>query len=162
MRVPALLLIATILPASSACGPTVDLSKGLQVNVISSGWDDAGIVNGNNKLVPSISFTLKNVSDQNLVVLQINGVFRRVTSKQGPAWGTGLANAAGSSGLAPGATTPVLTVKSEAGYTSTDPRPQILNNRQFIDGKVELFGKYGSTKWMLLGEYAITRRLIAP
>jgi hypothetical protein len=161
MRVPALLLIATILPALSACGPTVDLSKGLQVNVVSSGWSDAGIVNGNNKLVPSISFTLKNVSDQNLPVLLVNGVFRRVTNKEEPAWGTGLATAADSSGLAPGATTPVLTVTSEAGYTSTDPRPQILRNKQFIDAKVQLFGKYGSTQWASLGEHAITRRLIA-
>ena len=44
---------------------------GLQVQDVSTGWFDAGIVNGQNKLVPSITFRLKNISDQKLVVLQV-------------------------------------------------------------------------------------------
>ena len=46
----------------AGCGPAVDLTKGLQVTIVNTGWFDVGIVNGQNKLVPSISFTLKNVS----------------------------------------------------------------------------------------------------
>src|SRR6267154_5386415 len=98
----------------SGCGPTVDLTKGLQLQIVSTGWVDAGIVDGKNKLVPSVSFTLKNLSDQTLVSLQINGVFRR--AKETEEWGSGLLTAAGSGGLAPGATTPLLTLKSMLGY----------------------------------------------
>ena len=50
-------------PSSApACGPTVDLTKGLEVEIVTSGWFDVGIVNGQNKLVPSVTFTLKNLS----------------------------------------------------------------------------------------------------
>jgi hypothetical protein len=55
--------------ALSTCGPTVDLTKGLQVTIVDTGWYDAGIVNGQNKLVPSVTFKLKNVSDQTLASL---------------------------------------------------------------------------------------------
>jgi len=35
----------------AGCGPKVDLAKGLQVLTVSTGWYDAGLVNGQNKLV---------------------------------------------------------------------------------------------------------------
>jgi hypothetical protein len=40
----------------SGCGPKVDLAKGLEVVVVSSGWFDAGMVSGQNKIVPSVTF----------------------------------------------------------------------------------------------------------
>ena len=141
------------------CAPTVDLSKGLQVQDVSTGWFDAGIVDGKNKLVPSISFTLKNVSDQKLPVLQVNALFRRVGEKD--EWGSGFITAAGSEGLAPGATTPILTIKSYLGYTGNEQsRQDMLQNSHFVDAKVELSAKYGSTQWVRMGDFAITRRLI--
>ncbi len=53
-------LFSTILTA--ACGPPMDLSTGLQVDAVSSGWLDAGNVDGKNKVVPAVSFRLKNAS----------------------------------------------------------------------------------------------------
>jgi hypothetical protein len=145
--------------ASPGCGPTVDLSKGLKVTIVNSGWFDAGIVNGHNKLVPSVSFTLQNVSDQKLGSLQINAVFRRVTETE--EWGTGFLNAAGSGGLAPGATTPVLSARSERGYTgSGESRQEMLANSHFIDAKVDLFAKYANIQWVRMGTYPITRQLL--
>jgi hypothetical protein len=38
---------------------------------------DAGIVDGENKLVPAVSSKLKNVSDQKLAALRVNALFRR-------------------------------------------------------------------------------------
>ena len=64
-----LLLLAIV--SSAACGPTVDLTKGLEVTIVNSGWYDLGIVNGQTKLVPTVVFTLHNVSDQKLVTLQL-------------------------------------------------------------------------------------------
>src|SRR5437899_4850746 len=119
MRAPIrLYLLLGLLSASAACGPTVDLAKGLQVAVVSTGWFDAGIVNGQNKLVPTVSFTLKNVSDQKLVTLQINALFRR--AGENDEWGSAFLTAVGSDGLAPGASTPPLTAKSQLGYTDSD------------------------------------------
>jgi hypothetical protein len=143
----------------AGCGPAVDLTKGLQVEVVNTGWFDAGIVNGQNKLVPSITFTLKNISDQKLGTLQVNLLFRRVNESE--EWGSGFITAAGSAGLAPGATTPSLIVKSQLGYTGSDQsRQEMLQNAHFVDAKVELFAKYGSTQWARIGTYPITRQLL--
>jgi len=159
MRASARLLLLLAIASSAACGPTVDLTKGLQVSIVNSGWYDLGIVNGQNKLVPTVTFTLHNTSDQKLVTLQINALFRRVT--ENTEWGSGFLTVVGSQGLAPGATTDPITIKSQLGYTGSDQsRQEMLQNTHFVDAKVELFGKYGSTQWVLLGTYPITRQLL--
>src|SRR5262249_18536679 len=151
------LLVAGVLITS--CGPTVDLSKSLQISVVDTGWYDAGIVNGQNKLVPSVTFKVKNVSDQNLVSLQVNALFRRVTEKD--EWGASLLNVAGSSGLPAGQESNAFTIRSPLGYTGSDQsRQEMLANTHFVDAKVELLAKYGSTQWKPIGEYPITRKLI--
>jgi len=159
MRARLRLLPLVALVSVAGCGPSVDLTKGLQVTVISTGWFDAGIVHGQNKLVPSITFTLRNVSDQKLSTLQVNALFRRVAEND--EWGSGFLTAAGSDGLAPGSTTAPLTVKSPLGYTGSDQsRQEMLQNSHFVDAKVELFAKYGSTQWARLGSYPIARQLV--
>ena len=142
----------------AACGRSVDLTKALEIQDVSSGWFDAGIVDGKNKLVPMVSFKIKNQSDQTLYTLQVNAVFHRVTDKD--EWGSGFVTVAGSEGLAPGGVTKTVTIKSQLGYTGTDPRADMLHNSQFVDAKVELFGKYGSVQWTRLGEFPIKRQLI--
>jgi hypothetical protein len=155
-RVGTLLLLVLI---SAGCGPTVDLTKGLQVTIVTTGWFDAGIVNGHNKLVPSVSFTLQNVSDHKLGTLQVNAVFRRVSENE--EWGNGFITAAGSGGLASRATTPVLTIRSQLGYTGSDEsRQEMLQNSHFVDAKVELFAKYASIQWVRVGTYPIERQLL--
>src|SRR3954466_1714807 len=159
MRASVRLLLLFALVSSAACGPTIDLTKGLQVTIVNSGWYDLGIVNGQTKLVPTVVFTLHNVSDQKLVTLQINALFRRVS--ENTEWGSGFLTVAGSQGLAPGATTDPITIKSQLGYTGSDQsRQEMLQNSHFVDAKVELFGKYASTQWVLLGSYPITRQLL--
>jgi hypothetical protein len=151
-----LVLVALI---AAGCGPKVDLTKGLKINVLNTGWYDAGIVNGQNKLVPSITFTVTNVSNRKLTTLQINALFRRVNEPD--EWGSAFLTVAGSEALAPGATTPPLTIKSNLGYTGADQsRQEMLHNSHFVDAKVELFAKYGPTQWVRVGDYPITRQLL--
>jgi len=159
MRASARLLLLLAIVSSAACGPTVDLTKGLHVSIVNSGWYDLGIVNGQNKLVPTVIFTLQNTSDQKLVTLQINALFRRVS--ENTEWGSGFLTVAGSQGLAPGATSDPITIKSQLGYTGSEQsRMEMLQNTHFVDAKVELFGKYASTQWVRLGSYPITRQLL--
>ena len=153
-----LLLVPAVL-TSTGCGPTVDLTKGLQFVSLGTGWFDAGVVNGQSKLVPSVSFTLKNVSTQSLGTLQVNAVFRHVNEND--EWGSAFMTVAGSEGLAPNATTQVLTVKSQLGYTGSDQtRLEMLANTHFVDVRVEMFAKYASTQWVRIGLVPITRELI--
>jgi hypothetical protein len=151
--------LAGLLLAAGACGPDVDLKQGLQIVDVSTGWFDAGLVNGQNKLVPLISFKLKNISTQTLSVLQVNVLFRRVNDPQ--EWGSGFLAVVGSSGLAAGATTETLTIKSNLGYTGSDQtRQEMLTNAKFVDAKAEFSAKYGSTQWARLADFPVTRQLI--
>jgi hypothetical protein len=161
MRLVARACLAMLLLAASACAPPVDLTTNLQVLDVSTGWFDAGIVNGQNKLVPTITFKLKNLSDQTLSVLQANVLFHRV-SDPNVEWGAGFLSVTGSEGLAPGAETKPLTVKSNLGYTGSDQtRQEMLQNKAFVDATVQVFAKYGSVQWVKKGEYPIERRLLA-
>jgi hypothetical protein len=153
-----LFILLSGLAAAGCGGPIVDLKQGLQLEVVSSGWFDSGIVDGKNKLVPSVVIKLKNVSDQNLVSLQVFAIFHRVNETQ--EWGTGFITAAGSGGLQPGNTTSPLTLKSHLGYTGTEPRAEMLNNSKFVDAKVDLLVKYASTQWTKVGESPISRQLL--
>jgi hypothetical protein len=154
----AVCVIALGLLAASGCAPTVDLKQNLEIVDLTTGWFDAGVVNGKNKLVPSVSFRLRNMSDQSLTVLQINALFRRVNDPE--EWGSGFTTVAGSEGLGPGATSPVIVVNSQLGYTGTETRSEMLKNSQFVDAKVQLFAKYASIQWQLLNEYPIERDLV--
>jgi hypothetical protein len=159
---PAVLLAAVSIRAlaSTACGPAPDVGKAVQIADVTTGWFDAGITNGQNKLVPSVTFKLKNVSNEPVTVLQANVLFHRVNSAE--EWGDGFLKVTGTEGLAPGATTDPLVVKSPLGYTSDAPRADMLKNAQFVDAKVRILAKSGSGNWTPLGEYPIERRLLTP
>lgn len=159
MRACARLLLLSLV-VCAGCAPPVDLSTGLEVQNVSSGWFDAGIQNGQNKLVPSVTFALKNLSSQNLPVLQVQAKFQRVTDAK-EEWWTEFKTVAGSEGLAPGTTTQPLVLRSQKGYTgSNQSREEMLSNSHFIDAEVELTAKYGSTQWKRLGKYPVTRLLL--
>ena len=46
------------------------------------------------------------------------------------------------------------------GAQGLQPRAQLLDNRLFIDAKVEVFGKHGSSTWVKLGDFRIDRQLL--
>ncbi len=160
MRASRWLVILLLASASVACGgPTVDLGQNLEVVDLSAGWSDVGIVDGQNKLVPSISFKVKNNSNRLLPVLQVNVLFRRANEQE--EWGSAFLTVVGSDGLAAGATSDTLTAKSQQGYKSPEPRADMLKNTYFVDAKAEVFAKYASIQWQKIGEYPIARQLIA-
>jgi len=163
MRAPVLLvplcaLSALVLPACG--GPEVDLTKGLQVLDATTGWHDAGIQDGFNKIVPSITFKVKNVSDQALRALQVNVIFKQVGNEE--EWGSGYLIVAKSEGLAPGVVSAPLTVHSQKGLTGIESRADMLRNSQFVDARVQVFGKYGSVQWTKIGEFQVERTLRQP
>jgi hypothetical protein len=158
MRLPSLVLAATLALSAAGCGEQVDLTQNLEVVNVSTGWWDEGIVNGQNKLVPSITFTFKNNSDQTLGTLQANVLFKRVGEET--EWSSGFVKVVGSEGLPPGATSPASSVRGQKGYTGSEPRHLMLQNSQFVDARVELFAKYGSTQWEKVGDFTVDRRLL--
>jgi hypothetical protein len=141
-------------------GQTIDLATAIQVEALSTGWMTAAFAHGQSKLVPTVSFTLKNISGQPLSNLNVNAVFHR--NDDPDEWGNRFQPSVAPNGLGPGAATPTVTIASPLGYTSLDARPDMLKHSQFVDATVTLFGKYGAGEWTRLGDYAISRQLITP
>jgi hypothetical protein len=135
-----------------------EVEKDLAITDVHTGWYDAGIVGGQNKLVPSISLKLQNKSPELISRVQINAVFKRMGEDK--EWDAHFVRGIGPDGLAPGAKGSELVLRSERGYTGQQSRLQMLQNREFIDAKVEIFGKHGSRFWVKLGEFKIDRQLL--
>ena len=180
-------LIGVMLGAllAGACGgPALDVETALAVTDVTTGWLDVGFDPlGRNKLVPTISFGLENVSDDRVRTLQLNGVFRRClpvyqgqelpVSEVSPAdpaagtcagedaeWGNAFVRAVGREGVQPGTRAGPFTMESGLGYTGEQARREMLGHRDFVDAKVELFVKHRADQWAKMGEFQIDRRLL--
>jgi hypothetical protein len=157
-RYPALLLSVALTGVVAAGCQSREVEKVLKVTNVETGWHDVGIVDGQNKLVPSVKFKLQNVTDEPIESVQVNAVFRQVTEDL--AWGDRLIRGVGPDGLAGGATGGTLIVRSPRGYTGLQPRAEMLKNKDFVDVKVDLFARHGSRTWAKIGEIPIERKLL--
>ena len=135
-----------------------EVEKDLKIVGVNTGWFDLGVVGGMNKLVPSISLELENVSDRDIQSVQLNAVFKRVGEDQ--AWGEHFVRAIDPSGLPAGSKTKDIVLRSTLGYTGAQARGTMLQNREFVDAKVEVFGRHGSRTWVKMGEFPIERQLL--
>jgi len=149
---------------SAGCGQTVDLKKALQITDSSGGWYDAGIVEGRNKLVPSITFRVRKSIDQDLRPLSLNVVFKRLPPAGAPA-GTGEEDWEEvfiQTVKFEGNQTAPLTVRPNHGYTGDPPqsRADMLKNSQFRDIRVHIFAKHSSSQWVEIVQYDIPRQLL--
>jgi hypothetical protein len=144
---------------STSCGTSQAAVAALEPLEVVTGWFDDGIVEGGkNKLVPSVSLKLRNKTDQPIRSIQINAIFRRVGEQE--MWGEYFGWAVPRTPLPAGATTNTLVMRSALGYTGEQPRMQMLQNKEFIDAKVEIYLKQGSRVWAKLAEYPIQRQLL--
>jgi predicted transglutaminase-like cysteine proteinase len=155
-----LALLAVLAMFSANCGSSVEAVAALEPVDVVTGWFDDGIVEGQkNKLVPSVTLKLRNKSNEELQSIQINAIFRRVGEQE--MWGEYFGWAIPRNpALAAGAETVPLVMRSALGYTGTQPRMQMLQNKEFVDAKVEIFLKQGSKVWAKLAEYPIQRQLL--
>ena len=145
-----------------ACAGSIDLKQSLQVTDLSSGWLDAGVVDGKNKLVPTVSFRIRKNTDREIRPFSLNVHFKRF----GPSIPEGeeefeevfLQRVA----FDKGNQTDVIRVQPKVGYTGEPPqsRAEMLKNSQFVDMRVVVFAKQSSSQWVELTRQDIPRQLI--
>jgi hypothetical protein len=166
MRILAPAVVLAVL--TSGCGRPVDLKQVLQVTDLTGGYHDAGIVDGRNKLVPSLTFRLKKSTDDSLRPLSLNVVFKQLPKP-------GTAVAPGSPAEADwdevfvqnvpfdGSQTAPLKIQTKAGYTGDPPqsRADILKHSAFQDVRVHIFAKHSATQWVEIGTFDIPRQVLA-
>ena len=139
-----------------ACGPAVDLKQALQVTDLSAGWFDAGIQNGQNKLVPSVTFKLKKNADVKLASVALNLTYIFVDTQEHAD------DVFVQSIPFEGQETAPIIVRSKWGYTADPPqtRAEMLQNSHFRDMEVQIFGKQSSSQWVELQRVKIARQLL--
>lgn len=154
-----LLIVSLVLTAASCTTRVIDLPKVLEVTDVQTGFFDAGIVDGKNKIVPTISIRLRNNDTQKVSSVQMIAKFQVVgdTQELGSA---PYVRAIGAEGLAPGETGGPIVMRGDVGYTSEAPRAQMFTHSLFKDVKVELYAKYAAQSWAKMGEYQIARQLL--
>jgi len=142
---------------AAACTAPVDLKTAMQVSDVSSGWFDAGIVGGKNKLVPSLTFRLKKGSETAIPALSLNVVFKADGETED--WDDVFVQRVD---FIDGVQTAPITVRPEKGYTGDPPqsRQDMLKNSQFRDLNVQVFGKQSSSQWTEVYHTRIARQLL--
>jgi hypothetical protein len=148
-------LVAVVL-CVSACTPRVELKEALEVTDVSTGWFDAGIVDGKNKLVPSISFRLVNTADADLDAVGLNVVFRLADTdeiheevfKQRVPFDN--------------KQTELIIVRSQNGFTGDPPqtRLEMLQHSLFRDMDVVIMARQTSAQWVEPHRVRVERTLL--
>ena len=143
----------------AGCGsPDIDIAKVVKVGDVTTGWFDVGIVDGQNKLVPTAVFTVTNTGTETLAGLQVFTVFRFIGETE--ELGSGLVVLRGADALAPSATSKAITVRANWGFSGLQPRAQMLIHSQFKDARAEIFAKFGAKPFVKIGEAKIVRQLL--
>jgi hypothetical protein len=141
---------------SAACSKPVDLKQALQVTDVSTGWWDAGVVAGKNKLVPSVTFKLRRAPGFDMSAASLNVMFKNDTGEvfdekfvQKIDFG------------ADGTTGPIV-VRAETGYTGDPPQSRLdmLKHREFKDLDVEVLARGSAAQWTPLHKERIARQLL--
>ncbi|HEY7498684.1 MAG TPA: hypothetical protein VH740_09230 [Vicinamibacterales bacterium] len=162
----ALCLLPLILTVTTACGRSVDYKQTLQVTDLSGGWYDFGIVDGKNKLVPSVSFRVRKTTDVSIRSLSINVHFKKISiespqsrdaeEEMSEVFLQGIE-------FSDGNQTRLLTFRPDTGVTGDPPqtRAEMLAHRLFRDVRARVFVKQSSTTWVDLATYDLPRVLLS-
>ena len=125
---------------------------------VTSGWFDAGVVQGRNKIVPSVSLRFRKKAPADLERISVNALFRASDGKESELDNDVFVQRVDFEGEQ----TPPITIRAENGYTADPPqsRADMLKHSQFRDIRVQVLVKQGASQWADLGWIDIKRQLI--
>lgn len=154
LRIPLVCLALVV----AGCTRPVDLKQALQVTDVTTGWQDAGIVDGRNKVVPSVTFKLKKTPGADVPWVALNGAFSTADGQPSDLDDDIYVQRVDFSGDE----TAPITIEGKTGYTGDPPqsRADLLKHTMFRDMKVKIFVKQSSAQWVELAETPITRQLL--
>jgi hypothetical protein len=149
--------VLSLVAFSVACS-NANVGENVRVTDLSGGWYDAGIVDGKNRLLPSVSFRLEKTTNAQVGPLALNILFKRLVNGTEQEWEDVYLQRVE---FSDGNRTQLLTVRAPNGYTGDPPqsRLEMLENSAFVDARAIIFARQGST-WIELGRYDLPRTLI--
>ena len=154
----AFVLAASCLVAA-ACAGSATVEDAIEVYDVKTGYDDGGRDAGQNRLLPTIAFQVRNKADRAINSVQFNAVFRVIGDPE--ELGSHLMQGIDHNGLSPGQTAGPFVQRSPIGYSGEQARVEMFQHEGFKDVQVELFAKQGSAQWVKLAEEVVERQLLA-
>jgi hypothetical protein len=151
------LTLAVSAVVSTGCGSEVDLGQALTPTDVFTGWYDAGVRDGRNRLVPSISFRLMNRGDVPIDHVQLTVSFWR--DGDDGEWESLEVLGIGGEAVPPGASTAPILVHAQVAYTLEQPRAELFANSLFRDTTAKVFAKRGG-RIAPIGEFRLERRIL--
>ena len=151
---PGLLIVL----AASGCTRQVDIKQTFKVTDLAGGYYDAGVVDGKNKLVPTVSFRVEKNTSEEIRPLSVNVLFKQVKGGTDEEWDDVFLQRVDFEGNR----TAVLTLRPTAGVTGDPPqsRADMLKNSFFIDIRAVIFAKQSSSNWVELARFDIPRQIL--
>jgi len=144
--------------AAAGCGKYPDLKNSLKIVNVLSGYHDIGITpDHKNKLVPSITFQLKNEGSDALSYVDL-AVDYWQNGDDGPLDSKIVVGISGQA-LGPGQTGDSITIRSEHGYTSEAARVNFFTNSVFRGFTARIYAKFRG-RTTPLGELKVEPRLL--
>jgi hypothetical protein len=150
-------VVAGLALSAARCGPSVDLSKALEVTDVLTGYYDAGVKDGKNYLRPSVTFKLHNTGSERIGPVQMTVAFWRAGDDG--EWDSTVVQGIHAGGLSGGATTESILARCNVGYTLEGARADFFNHHLFLDVTAKVFAGQ-SGKIIKLGEYKLERVII--
>ena len=153
---PGLLLM---LLAAAACTRQVDIKQTFRVTDLAGGYYDAGVVDGKNKLIPTVSVRIDKSTSEEIRPLSINVLFKQVKGGTDEEWDDVFLQRVD---FNDGNRTQLLTLRPTAGVTGDPPqsRAEMLKNSYFIDIRAVIFAKQSSSNWVELARFDIPRQIL--
>ncbi len=142
----------TLTLAGASCTPP-DPKALLRVSDVETYWVLDPSRTEKSFLAPAVRFTVENISDETLLVVDATAAFYR-EGVQDP-WGSGFSRLTeGRKDLAPGARVKV-TMSSDARYTLEGEPENAFTHPTFTSVKLKFFLKVGTSRWVEFGEAAV-------
>ena len=152
-------LVALLLTLGVGCGGSASVPDAIEVYDVTTGYDDGGQESGQNRLLPTIAFKVRNKAGRLIHSVQFNAVFRVIGDPE--ELGAQLVRGIDYDGLAPGQSLGPFVLRSTFGYSGEQARVEMFQHQSFQDVQVELFAKQGGNQWVKLTEQVVERQLLA-
>jgi hypothetical protein len=155
-------MLIALAAAGASCSRSADIKEAIEVVETTSGWYDAGVVDGKNKIVPSVTFRLKKKGAADVAGVALNVVFRHPAPPGANVeedWDEVFLQRVEFGGADQ---TEPLTVRTEKGYTGDPPqsRLDILRHSEFRDVRARIYAKFSASQWVEIGTVDVQRQLL--
>ena len=153
------IVLALTIAGAAGCGRSATVPEAIEVYELKTGYDNGGREAGQNRLLPTIAFRVRNKATRPVHSVQFNAVFRVIGESE--ELGAQLVRGIDYSGLPPGESAGPYVLRSTFGYSGEQARVEMFQHQGFQDVQVELFAKQGGDQWVKLTEQVIERQLLA-